>query len=289
MGRRRRKLLVGFTLTLVLYAAKAINKDDNGEMSRNRNRNSSSRGGGSGRVCVRTREECTDDFMNMTYRSPSSSSSGSESESESESKGNSKKMYCPFPLYCDKETRACIQDSTGASCTRDEDCQERPDFYGTGLLYCDVGKCRSRYNAGDKCRRSSDCAGGMGCAGGRCVGHTEGKTCTETLPYTDKFFSHITGYTCAQGLVCVHRNCTKPAALNEPCTVIPCGRGLACNNGVCIKKYSVKLGLPCSVKKQTTTTKKKTFIYTLTRYAYINQPTNQPSLFYFIYLFIHSE
>ena len=206
------------------------------------------------RVCVHSKEKCTDDFMNMTYDSSSSYSNTSDSGSDSSSSSSSSeehpgRVFCPFPLYCNRDNGKCVSDNTGISCRRDSDCMTRPDFYGSGLLYCDVNKCRKRYNYGDKCHRSSDCAGGMSCVNHHCVGREEGESCTEPLEYSEKIFAHVTGYTCAKGLACVDKICVKKIPENGNCEKIPCAAGLTCNNKTCIKRHSLKKGMPCSVNK----------------------------------------
>lgn len=220
-------------------------------------------------TCAHLKDACTDDFMNMSYDGGySDSSSGiynqSSSSSSSSSEHQEERVFCQFPLYCDKASGTCIASNVETSCKKDEDCLERPDFYGTGLMYCDVNKCRTRYNVGDKCHRSSDCAGGMSCVNMRCVGRNENETCSEPLPYSEKFFSHITQYTCAKGLACVGGKCVKMGGLNSPCNEVPCGYGFTCaivaaqsNSGSpnevdkrCIRKHTVKIGMHCSVKNK---------------------------------------
>lgn len=206
------------------------------------------------RVCVRTKEKCTDDFMNMTYDSsyyyPSSTSTSTSTSESASSEERSNRVFCPFPLYCNRDTGKCVPDNTGTSCKKDSDCMTRPEFYGSGLLYCDVDKCRKRYNHGDKCHRSSDCAGGMSCVNQHCVGRREGESCTVPLEYSEKIFSHVTGYTCAKGLACVDEVCVKKTAEWGNCEKIPCAAGLTCNNKTCIKRYSLSKGMSCSVNKK---------------------------------------
>jgi len=186
--------------------------------------------------CVAAGESCDADFI----RDPSFCR---ESNSSSSS-------CCQYPLYCVDGT--CKEDNTGSNCTKDDDCLIA--FYGTGMHKCINNTCQMLLNANDYCSSDSECIDGMICEKGRCKGFAEGHKCTP--PYSVAERPSIFGkthYVCGEGLVCAREEdtgryfCVYGRNVSQECSKSsPCNYYLACNDGICVKPYSVEVGSRCT-------------------------------------------
>lgn len=195
--------------------------------------------------CATENSECGGDFMTQVskcYNETTSKRTGS---------------CCQFPYHC--VNKKCVLDNAGAECTKNSDCLS--SYYGVGL-FCvrnepadEKGKCAYKYSAGDKCSKNTDCYGTMSCEKGVCKGAVEGEACTEPSKVGTEVLSSVVGFECVTGTYCSNGTCTKKAAEGETCSddiddYNPCSEDLACNNDICVKKYSVKVGEKCSVNNR---------------------------------------
>lgn len=159
---------------------------------------------------------------------------------------------CAYPYICHEGS--CISNTKGSTCTEDADCYQ--GIRGTGLILCINKKCVVQHNAGDYCRKSSECYGDMECKNKHCAPITTedtGLTCNQAVPAVDPMIpGSRTGFTCAFGTYCNESGvCLDAIEGGEECSVEAgeiCESGYLCNMGVCVKRFSVKDGEECSVK-----------------------------------------
>lgn len=158
-------------------------------------------------------------------------------------------MACPYPLRC--SGGRCVTSTENQYCTEDADCHQA--IHGTGLVSCEDHKCVFKMNAGDACKKSSDCYGKMKCEKKHCVGVENKGNCTAYVPAVDPMIpGSMTGFSCQNNYFCGKKKgkCQENIGADEKCSVENgelCESGYLCNMGVCVKRFSVEDNGNCSV------------------------------------------
>lgn len=171
------------------------------------------------------------------------------------------------PARCDFDIRASLEGAVAAAevagLTVDMDCIEAhhwSDFIAC-RLYDEVqadptyysesrcGSCQFVYGereVGEPCDfyytygEGSDCRSGLVCA-------LQGDTTFSCIdPCASVEGSACSGDSCGDDLFCFDNICVRGLALGEPCSPLPCARGLVCDNDTFLCRPPLQAGDPCT-------------------------------------------